>query len=129
MIISFLFVLLHFKFDIAAGHAYGLLFYYSILEQLVNDVTNDVGKILESFYDNGTYVDDHDNSYEFMRLKVLPFLSSIENLKPTFTGSMKICFGEAQKIDHLILGYIHPIIATFLVVLIYILARNFVFAA
>ena len=33
VIMSFIFVLLHFKFDITAGYAYGLLFYYSVLEQ------------------------------------------------------------------------------------------------
>ena len=125
VIISFLFVLLHIKFDIAAGHAYGLLFYYSVLEQLVNDVTNDVGKILESSYYNGTYVNDHDNSYEFMRIHVLSFLSSIGNLKPPFTGSMKICLGNTEMIDHLILGYIHPIIVTFLVVLFHFSETTF----
>ena len=64
-----------------------------------------------------------------MRIHVLPFLSSIGNLKPPFTGSMNLCFGDAKMMDHLILGYIHPIIVTFLVVIIYILARNFVFVA
>ena len=50
IIISFIFVLLHFKFNIlfTAGYAYGLLFYYGVLEQLVNDVTNHLAKNLES---------------------------------------------------------------------------------
>ena len=33
-----------------------------------------------------------------MRLKVLSFLSGIGNLKPPFTGSMNLCFGEAKII-------------------------------
>ena len=64
-----------------------------------------------------------------MRLKVLPFLSSIGNLKPPFTGSMNLCFGKAKMIDHLILEYIHPLIVTYLVVIIFLLARNFVLVA
>ena len=133
-IISFIFVLLHFKLDITAGYAYGLLFYYSVLEQLVNDVTSQFTRNLESSYNNG--IDDmvHDFSYfdlnyEFMRLKVLPFLSTMGNLKPPFTGFMRLCFGDAKVIDHLMLGYIHPLMVTFLVVIIYILARNFVLVA
>ena len=132
-IISFIFVLLHFKFDITAGYAYGLLFYYSVLEQLVNDVTIRVARNLESI--NGYYIydayglNDFHSDYEFMRLKILPLLSSIGNLKPPFTGSINLCLGNAKMIDHLMLGYIHPLIVTFLVGIIFILARNFVLAA
>ena len=140
VIISFIFVLLHFKLDITAGYAYGLLFYYSVLEQLVNDVTNYVSRnFLNYVYDDyDDYVYDYnddfffegtDDGYNVMRINVLPFLSGIGNLKPPFTGFMNLCFGEAEMIDHLILGYIHPIIVTFLVVIIFILARNFVFVA
>ena len=134
VIISFIFVLLHFKFDITAGYAYGLLFYYSVLDQLVNDVTNLLTESLKSSYDGDLYYifdnDDYENDdYEFMRLEVLPFLSSIGNLKPPFTGFMNLCLGEAKMIDHLILGYIHPLIVTFLVIIIFILTRNFVVVA
>ena len=131
VIISVIFVLLHFKFDITAGYAYGLLFYYSVLEQLVNDVTNNLIKNLESSqgYDINADNDDNDSENYIMISKVFPFLSSIGYLKPPFTGYMNLCFGEAEMMDHLILGYIHPIIVTFLVVIIYILARNFVLVA
>ena len=128
IIISFIFVLLHFKFDITAGYAYGLLFYYSVLEQLVNDITSHLSRNLETSV--GHHFHDHVvRDYEFMRLKVLPFLSSIGNLKPPFTGFMNLCFGNAETIDHLMLSYIHPLIVTFLVVVIFILARNFVLVA
>ena len=133
VIISFIFVLLHFKFDITAGYAYGLLFYYSVLEQLVNDATNSTKNFIatnsDSYIDYYFLFDYSDDAYNFMKVKALPFLLSIGNLKPSFTGSMNLCFGHAKIIDHLILGYIHPIIVTFLVVIIYILARNFVFVA
>ena len=131
-VISFIFVLLHFRFDITAGYAYGLLFYYSVLEQVVNDVTDHLTKNLENSYGNDfddPLDDDVDGIYDLMRLKVLPFLSSIGNLKPPFTGFMNLCFHDAEMIDHLMLEYIHPLIVTFLVVIIYVLARNFVIAA
>ena len=124
VIIAFIFVLLHFKFDITAGYAYGLLLYYSVLEQLVNDVV----KSLETF--NGCHVYIYNYCiYDFMRLEVFPFLSSIGILKLPLTSLMQLCFGEAKSIDHLLLGYIHPLIVTFLVVVIFILARNFVVVA
>ena len=140
VVISFIFVLLHFKFDITAGCAYGLLFYYSVLEQIVNDVTDHLDISLESSYGFNVYNSfnaygdvndayDIDGDYDWMRLKVLPFLSSIGNLKPPFAGSINLCLGEAEMIDHLILEYIHPLIVTFLVVIIYVLARNFVLVA
>ena len=126
VIIAFIFVLLHFKFDITAGYAYGLLFYYSVLEQLVYDVF----KGLEAFNGRNVYIDyDDEYIYEFMRLNVLPFLSSIGILKLPLTSFMQLCFGKAKTIDHLILGYIHPLIVTFFVVIIFILARKFVLVA
>ena len=62
-------------------------------------------------------------------MPVLPFLSSIRNLKPPFTGFMRLCLGGAEMIDHLMLEYIHPLIVTILVVTIFLLARNFVTVA
>ena len=132
VVISFIFVLLHFRFDVTAGYAYGLLFYYSVLEQLVNDVTNQLAIGLESSYDSDLYDfydDDVDGDYDFMRLNALPFLSSIGNLKPPFTGFMNLCLGDAEMIDHLMLEYIHPLIVILLVIIIYVLARNFVLVA
>ena len=64
-----------------------------------------------------------------MRLNVLPFLSSIGNLKPPFTGFMRLCLGGAEMMDHLMLEYIHPLIVTILVVSVFILARNFALVA
>ena len=129
VVISFIFVLLHFKFDIAAGYAYGLLFYYSVLEQIVNDATDHLTKSLEFTYGNDVYGGICGYSYDFMRLNVLPFLSSIGNLKPPFTGFMNLCFRDAEMIDHLMLEYIYPLIVTILVVSVFILARNFVLVA
>ena len=133
VIIAFIFVLLHFKFDITAGYAYGLLFYYSVLEQLVNDLINYLGRNFviasERYGIFDLFAHQTDHYYEFVRLKVLPFLSSIGILKVPFTGFMNLCFDEAMMIDHLMLGYIHPLIVTFLVVIIFILARNFVLVA
>ena len=141
IIIAFIFVLLHFKFDITAGYAYGLLFYYSVLEQLVHVIVKSSETFnrcyvydydddyIYDYHDDCIYDYDDDYIYEFMRHEVLPFLSSIGILKVPFTRSMHLCFGEAKMIDHLMLGYIHPLIVTFLVVIIYISARNFVLVA
>ena len=144
VVISFIFVLLHFKFDVTAGYAYGLLFYYSVLEQLVNDVTNNLAINLDvsygnNFYDTFDYDGDDDDDfnddiyfdadYDLIRLKVLPFLSSIGNLKLPFTGFMNLCLGDAEMIDLILLEYIHPLIVIFLVIIIYVLARNFVLVA
>ena len=128
-VISFLFVLLHFRFDITAGYAYGLLFYYSVLEQIVNDATDHLTKSLEVTDGNDADDEFNDYSYDLMRLNILPFLSSVGNLKPPFTGFMRLCLGDAEMIDHLMLEYIHPLIVTFLVVTIFLLARNFVLVA
>ena len=127
VIISIIFVLLHFKFDITAGYAYGLLFYYSVLEQVVNDVTNYL--VLDNCSFDFNDLADDDDDYETMRLSALPFLSSIGILKQPITGFMKLCLHNAEMIDHLLIGYIHPLIVTFLVVIIFILARNYVLVA
>ena len=68
MVISLLFVLLHFRFNITAGYAYGTIFFYSILEQTVN----------------ASYIgtqNDQDWPYTTTTLSIL---SSIGNMKPPF---------------------------------------------
>ena len=133
IIISIIFVLLHFKFDITAGYAYGLLFYYGMLEQVVNDVTNYLVLDKRSYdiFDEEFYFFDetYDDRYEFMRFNILPFLSSIGNLKPPITRFMKLCLHNTEMIDHLLIGYIHPLIVIFLVFAIFVLARNYVSVA
>ena len=115
VVISFIFVLLHFKFDITAGYAYGFLFYYSVLEEVVNHVTNYLDNNLETFQGYNSYdiyshvhLDEYLDETNFLRFNILPFLSSIGNLKPPFTGFMRLCIGNAEMIDYLILGYFHP---------------------
>ena len=110
IVISFIFVLLHFKFDITAGYAYGILFYYSILEQTVN----------------ASYVGTYNN---LSVPTLLTILSSIGNMKPPFR-LLKLCFWKnAKMMDHMFITYIHPVIVMFLIVIIFILARNSVTVA
>ena len=110
-VISFIFVLLHFKFDITAGYAYGIIFYYSVLEQTV--------------YASDTY---NDFDAPIMNL-ILTVLSSIGNMKPPFQF-LKLCFWKnTTKMDHMCLTYFHPIIVTSLIVTIFLLARNSVTVA
>ena len=112
MVISLIFLLLHFKFDITAGYAYGFIFYYSVLEQTVN----------------ASYVDTYNfNAHNMVTL--LTILSSIGNMKPPFQ-LLKLCFWKnAKMMDHMFLTYIHPIIVICLIFTIFRLARNFVTVA
>ena len=112
IVISFIFVLL-FKFDITAGHAYGIIFYYSMLEQTVN----------------ASYAGTDNNLNSPNIIRFLTILSSIGNMKPPFK-LLKLCFWEdAKMIDHMVLTYIHPVIVTSLIVTTVLLSRNFVMVA
>ena len=113
IVISLIFVLLHFKFDITAGYAYGIIFYYSVLEQTVN----------------ASYNGTHNNLNASIIITLLTILSSIGNMKPPFQ-LLKLCFWKnAKMMDHMFLTYIHPVIVTCLIVTIFILARKFVAVA
>ena len=113
MVISFIFVMLHFKFDITAGYAYGIIFYYSILEQTVN----------------ASYVGTQNNFNVPFVTTLLTVLTSIGNMKPPFQ-LLKLCFWKnATMMDHMFLTYIHPVIVTSLIVTIFLSARNSVTVA
>ena len=113
IVISLIFVLLHFKFESTAGYAYGIIFYYSVLEQTVN----------------ASYSGTHNNLNALIIITLLTILSSIGNMKPPFQ-LLKLCFWKnAKMMDHMFLTYIHPVIVTCLIVTIFILARNSVTVA
>ena len=113
IVISLIFVLLHFKIDITAGYAYGIIFYYSVLEQTVN----------------ASYSGTNNDFNAPIIVTFLTILSSIGNMKPPFQ-LLKLCFWKNAKImDHMFLTYIHPVIVTCLIVTIFILARNSVTVA
>ena len=113
IVISLIFVLLHFKFDITAGYAYGIIFYYSILEKTVN----------------ASHIGTQNNFNTPLTSTILTVLSSIGNMKPPFQ-LLRLCFwNNAKMMDHMFLTYIHPVIVTFLIVTIFILARNSVTVA
>ena len=113
MVISLIFVLLHFKFDITAGYAYGIIFYYSVLEKTVN----------------ASYSGTYNNLNASIIITLLKILSSIGNMKPPFQ-LLNLCFRKNTKImDHMFLTYFHPLIVTCLIVTIFILARKFVAVA
>ena len=108
IVISLIFVLLHFKFDITAGYAYGILFYYSVLEQTVN----------------ASYTGTQNNLNDSIIITLLTILSSIGNMKPPFQ-LLKLCFWKnSTMMDHMFLTYIHPVIVTSLIVTIFLSARN-----
>jgi len=126
LVIAFIFVLLHFNLNVNAGHAFVLIFYYSVLEQIVS-VLNQVTQLrflalAEEIYVNGSYSQHYSSA-------ILPFLSSIGTLKPPFMQYLKLCMGKAEKIDHIALVYIHPVIVFTIVVTIFVSSRKFVFVA
>ena len=89
-----------------------MIFFYSILEQTVN----------------ASYIgtqNDQDWPYTTTTLSIL---SSISNMKPPFQ-LLKLCFSKFKMIDHVFLTYFHSITVTYLIVAIFISARNFVTVA
>ena len=108
VIISLIFALLHFKFDITAGYTYGILFYYSVLEQTVN----------------ASYAGTQNNLNDSVIITFLTILSSIGNMKPPFQ-LLRLCFWKSlTMMDHMFLTYIHPVIVTSLIAAIFLSARN-----
>jgi len=129
LVILFIFILLHFKFNINAGHAFSLIFYYSVLEQItsvLNQVTQLRYRALAEDIYQFAIADRFTQHYSSV---ILPFLSSIGTLKPPFTRYMKLCMGKAEMIDHVALVYIHPLIVFSIVVTMFVSARRFVFVA
>ena len=112
MVISLIFVSLNFKFDITAGYAYGIMFYYSVLEQTVN----------------ASYIGTQNNFNEPFTITCLTIISTMGNMKPPLQ-ILQLCLGKFMMIDHMFLTYFHPIIVTCLIVAIFISARNFVIVA
>ena len=78
-------------------------FYYSVLEQTVN----------------ASYVGTLNYFNEPYTTIYLTILSTIGNMKSPLQ-LLKLCFGEFMMIDHMFLTYFHPIIVTFLIVVIFI---------
>ena len=113
IVISLIFMLLHINFNITVGNAYGIIFYFSVLEQTVK----------------ASYIGTYNNLNSGGKVTFLTVLSSIGNMKPPFQ-LLKLCFWKkASMIDHMFLTYIHPVIVTSLIVTIFLLARNFVTVA
>ena len=130
LVIAFIFILLHFKFNVNAGHVFCLIFYYSVLEKNCEFVKNQVTQLryralaedIYQFAIAGEFLQHYSSV-------ILPFLSSIGTLKPPFMQYLKLCMGKAEMIDHLALVYIHLLIVFTIVVTIFVLARKFIFVA
>ena len=115
LVISFIFVLLHFQLNITAGYAYGIVFYYSVLEVVIN-------MLIKVRYIDIEYP-------VHISLLMLPFLSNFGYLRVPFFSYLKLCLHGAETIDHVFISYIHPLIVICLVGLIFITARRFVVVA
>ena len=119
--ILLLVVVLKFKFDTSIGYVYGLLFYYSVLENVVKQhavVTTDYSQVspqCES-YDDGYYTAPIESL-------ILSSLGSIGNLKPAFLQLMKLCL-NTQVIDHIFFVYTHPLIVMSILATIAVAAKK-----
>ncbi|XP_065901388.1 uncharacterized protein [Dysidea avara] len=107
LILFLVFVLFHFQFDVTAGYAYSVIFYYSILEVHANML----------YGVNDCWVE------------VTSFLSNIGNLKPPFLRYLGLCLPKTEIIDHVYLTYLHSLIVTVLIALIFVTARRYVTVA
>ena len=119
VVILFVFVLLHFQFDVTAGYAYSVIFYYSILEALANmfyTYSHSDYCWVDAFNINGM-------------MQVLSFFSNIGNLKPPFLRYLGLCLHKTEIIDHVYLTYLHSLIVTTLITLVFVTARRYVTVA
>ena len=123
IVISLIFVLLHFRIDVTAGYAYGVIFYYSILEQIVNILIQHNRDIYHRLT-NPSCIQGG-----VISTTALPFFSIIGILRPPFLKYINLCLGDADVIDHVFIGYVHPLIVTCVVGLIFFTARRFVVVA
>ena len=127
LVIAFIFVLLHFKFNVIAGHAFGIIFYYSVLAQVVS-VLDKVNQLRYCAIAEDLYAYDCSLLQDYAS-KILPFLFSIGTLKPPFMQYSKLCLGGTEMIDHIVLDYIHPLIVLIIITAIFVSSRRFVWAA
>jgi len=119
------------KFNVKAGYAYGIIFYYSVLEHIVvifDEIvqTENCGFSNDEHYDQCFFVQ---NNHALLKRHLLLFLSAIGTLKPPFMRYMHLCLGNLEKTDHIFSLYIHPLIVMFIVTVLYISARRFVIVA
>ena len=89
LIKAFIFVLLHLNFNFTAGYAFGIIFYYSVLEQVVSAL-NKVVQARECAIYEDYYFPGCDLEPEYIS-ESLPFFSSIGNLKPPFMQYLNFC--------------------------------------
>jgi len=140
LVIIVVFTFLYFQFDMIAGYAFGLIFYYSILEQVVSVYTEVVQTVVcdVSANDNKeNYYYDPNNIHAYYGCVaeltdfsvILPLLSSLGSLKPPFMSYLRLCYFGSDMLDHLFIVYFHPIFVTFMVISIFIAARNSVMVA
>ena len=99
-VVAGVFSLMYFRFKISLGHLYGLIYYYSMVDFMLN---------------NNPYVSD--DAFQFASL-----LSSFAQLTPQFLG--KLCFVKGLSgIDQLFIHYSHPVGVSLLLLLIVVAAR------
>ena len=120
LVIFLVFVLLHFQFDVTTGYAYSVIFYYSILEIFAN-------MFYALSHSDNCWADLSNNINGMMQ--VLSFFSNIVNLRPPFLRYLGLCLPKTEIIDHVYLTYLHSLVVTVLIALIFVTARRYVTVA
>ena len=106
----------------------GIMLYYSVAEQVFS-VYKEVIQTKTCHVPVELHNNYHPNYYDcldspFDASGALPFFSSIGILKPPFLKYMRLCFPGSNMLDHLFMGYIHPIVVVLVVVVSLIVSRS-----
>ena len=125
IVIALILTILQFSHNISAGYVFGIIFYYSILE-LVVSVFDEVVQAREcaTYEDHYIYVCDLNNLAPAYLSKTLSFCYSIGTSKPPFIHFLNLCLDRVEMIDHIALGYIHPLIVLCIAIIIFVSARK-----
>jgi len=112
---------LKFNFYTSIGYAYGLLFYYSVLENVVKQ------PVVDDYYsitiDSQCRLSEKRFYIFAFEAKLLSSLASIGNLKPPYLQFMNLCL-RTQVIDHVFFVYTHPVIVVSLLAIITLATRK-----
>ncbi|XP_065910453.1 uncharacterized protein [Dysidea avara] len=128
LVISVIFFLLNLRLSLSIEYTLGIILYYSVIDQVfsvykevIQTKTCHVPVKLQNHY-HPNYYDCLDAPFDVS--SALPFFSSIGILKPPFLQYMKLCFPGSNLLDHLFIGYIHPIVVTIVVIIALIVSRS-----
>jgi len=128
LVISVIACLFHLRVVLNMEYVLGIMLYYSVVEQVFS-VYKEVIQTNTCHVPVNLHNNYHPNYYDcldspFDASGALPFFSSIGILKPPFLQYIRLCFPGSNMLDHLFMGYIHPIVVVLVVVVSLIVSRS-----